>query len=121
MTNLLSLHIFRVIKMRIIQNLVVKYVLSTTALYDKILDYCKAQKMFYLYIFFMAIFSIYLAKINSTTSAILGTPVLNRSNFKEKNTSGMFVSTVPFKIDLDFNINFKDFLGQGFANASLYL
>ena len=60
----------------------------------------------------MAIFSIYLAKINSTSSAILGTPVLNRSNFKEKNTSGMFVSTVPFKIDLDFNINFKDFLKQ---------
>ncbi len=37
-----------------------------------------------IYTFFMAIFSIYLAKINSTKTAILGTPVLNRSNFTEK-------------------------------------
>ena len=90
------------------------------ALYDKILDYCKAQKCS-IYTFFMAIFSIYLAKINSTSSAILGTPVLNRSNFKEKNTSGMFVSTVPFKIDLDFNINFKDFLDKvSLTQASIF-
>lgn len=81
------------------------------ALYDKILDFCKNNKCS-IYTFFMSIFSIYLAKINSASSAVLGTPVLNRSNFKEKNTSGMFVSTVPFKIDLDFNINFKDFLKQ---------
>ena len=90
------------------------------ALYDKILDCCKAQKCS-IYTFFMAIFSIYLAKINSTSSAILGTPVLNRSNFKEKNTSGMFVSTVPFKIDLDFNINFKDFLDKvSLTQASIF-
>ena len=90
------------------------------ALYDKILYYCKAQKCS-IYTFFMAIFSIYLAKINSTSSAILGTPVLNRSNFKEKNTSGMFVSTVPFKIDLDFNINFKDFLDKvSLTQASIF-
>lgn len=79
------------------------------SLYAQILDYCKDNKCS-IYTFFMAIFSIYLAKINSASSAILGTPVLNRSNFKEKNTSGMFVSTVPFKINLDFNNNFKDFL-----------
>ena len=90
------------------------------ALYDKILNYCKDNKCS-IYTFFMAIFSIYLAKINSTSSAILGTPVLNRSNFKEKNTSGMFVSTVPFKIDLDFNINFKDFLDKvSLTQASIF-
>lgn len=90
------------------------------ALYDKILNFCKNNKCS-IYTFFMAIFSIYLAKINSTSSAILGTPVLNRSNFKEKNTSGMFVSTVPFKIDLDFNINFKDFLDKvSLTQASIF-
>ena len=90
------------------------------ALYDKILNFCKDNKCS-IYTFFMSIFSIYLAKINSTSSAILGTPVLNRSNFKEKNTSGMFVSTVPFKIDLDSNINFKDFLEKvALQQASIF-
>ena len=79
--------------------------------YDTIRNFCKNHKCS-IYTFFMAIFSIYLAKINNTSSAILGTPVLNRSNFKEKNTSGMFVSTVPFKINIDSNINFIDFLDQ---------
>ena len=90
------------------------------SLYDKILDFCKDKKCS-IYTFFMAIFSIYLAKINSASSAILGTPVLNRSNFKEKNTSGMFVSTVPFKIDFDSNINFKDFLEKvALQQASIF-
>ncbi len=90
------------------------------SLYDRILSYCQNQKCS-IYTFFMAIFSIYLAKINSTSSAILGSPVLNRSNFKEKNTSGMFVSTVPFKIDLDSNINFKDFLEKvALQQASIF-
>lgn len=85
--------------------------------YTKILEYCKNHKCS-VYTFFMAIFSIYLAKINSASSAILGTPVLNRSNFKEKNTSGMFVSTVPFKIDIDSNISFEDFLSNVSLNQS---
>ena len=79
--------------------------------YDSIMVYCKEHKCS-VYTFFMAIFSIYLAKVNNASSALLGTPVLNRSNFKEKNTSGMFVSTVPFKIDIDSNLNFIDFLGK---------
>ena len=77
--------------------------------FDSIVEYCKDQKCS-VYTFFMAIFSIYLSKINNTSSAILGTPVLNRSNFKEKNTAGMFVSTVPFKIDIDSDLNFISFL-----------
>ena len=90
------------------------------ALYNKILNYCKNEKCS-IYTFFLAVFSIYLAKINSSSSAILGTPVLNRSNFKEKNTSGMFVSTVPFKIDFDSNINFKAFLEKvALKQASIF-
>lgn len=77
--------------------------------YNEITNYCKDHRCS-VYTFFMAIFSIYLSKINNTSSAILGTPILNRSNFKEKHTSGMFVSTVPFKINIDSNINFINFL-----------
>ena len=32
---------------------------------------------------------------------MLGTPILNRTNFIEKNTTGMFVSTVPLRINLE--------------------
>lgn len=85
--------------------------------YTKILEYCKDHKCS-VYTFFMAIFCIYLAKINSTSSAILGTPVLNRSNFKEKNTCGMFVTPVPFKIDIDSNITFDKFLNKVSLNQS---
>lgn len=80
-----------------------------SSLYDAIITFCKEHRCS-AYTFFMTVFSIYLSKINNTNSAILGTPVLNRSNFKEKHTSGMFVSTVPFKINIDSNINFNSFL-----------
>lgn len=85
--------------------------------YNKILEYCKNHKCS-AYTFFMAVFSIYLAKINSSSSAMLGTPVLNRSNFREKNTSGMFVSTVPFKIDIDSSSDFNTFLNKVLLNQT---
>lgn len=52
----------------------------------KIDDYCKKNNVSF-YTFFMAIYLLYLAKINDSQSAILGTPVLNRSNFNEKQIS----------------------------------
>lgn len=78
-------------------------------LYQQILDFC-AQNHCSIYVFFMSIFFIYLAKINNIESPIIGTPVLNRSNFREKNTAGMFISTVPFKADVLPNLTFVDFL-----------
>ncbi len=77
--------------------------------YEKIANFCKDNHTS-VYTFFMSIYLLYLAKINNASSAMLGTPVLNRSNFVEKQIAGMFVSTVPFKIDIDSNLNFKDFL-----------
>ena len=58
----------------------------------------------------MAIYSLYLSKINHATSPIIGTPVLNRSGVKEKRTSGMFISTIPFKVDIDKKQPFSEFL-----------
>ncbi len=76
---------------------------------DKITTFCKENNVS-MYIFFMAIYLLYLAKINDTDSATIGTPVLNRSNFSEKQIAGMFVSDVPFKVDIDSNLTFKEFL-----------
>ena len=52
--------------------------------------------------FFMAIFSIYIGRVSNIDDFVIGTPILNRSNFKEKHTTGMFVNTVPVRFD---NIN----------------
>lgn len=78
-------------------------------LYRKIDSYCKSIGCS-IYTFFMAIYTLYLSKVNNTVSPIIGTPVLNRSGFKEKNTIGMFISTVPFKVNIDKNFSFSDFV-----------
>lgn len=63
-----------------------------------------------IYTLLMSVYSIYLAKLNNSNYSIIGTPVLNRTNFKEKHTSGMFISTVPFKIEVTSNLSFEDFV-----------
>ena len=78
-------------------------------LFTKINNFCADNKVS-TYTFFMALFLIYLAKVNSTDSAIIGTPVLNRTNVKEKKTTGMFVSSVPFRMDIDYSTDFVTFL-----------
>ncbi len=79
--------------------------------------FCKEHNVS-MYTFFMAIYLLYLAKINDSSSAILGTPVLNRTNFNEKQIAGMFVSTVPFKMDIDSSEKFSDFLKNVAINQS---
>ncbi len=87
------------------------------SLSEKISTFCKENNAS-IYSFFMAIYLLYLAKINDTNSAILGTPVLNRSNFNEKQIAGMFVSNVPFKIDINSELCFTDFLKAVLLNQS---
>ncbi len=78
-------------------------------LYNEITDFCKTLNTS-IYTFFMAVYSLYLSKINNTPSPIIGTPVLNRSGIKEKQTAGMFISTVPFKVTIDSDDTFTTFL-----------
>ena len=70
-------------------------------LYESIQGFCKDWNCS-IYTFFMVVYSIYIAKINSNPNPIIGTPILNRTNFKDKHTAGMFISTVPFSIPIDF-------------------
>lgn len=77
--------------------------------YQKLSTFCQEYHCS-MYTFLMAIYSIYLAKLNNSNYSIMGTPVLNRTNFKEKHTSGMFISTVPFKIEVPSSSHFEDFL-----------
>ena len=48
--------------------------------------------------FFMSIYSIYLSKISNSKDFVIGTPILNRVNFREKQTMGMFINMVPVRV-----------------------
>ena len=78
---------------------------------DTLVSFCNKYKIS-LFSLFMAVINIYLSKLNNTSSSIVGTPVLNRSNFKEKNTTGMYISTVPFRMEIDRELTCMDFINQ---------
>lgn len=53
-----------------------------------------------------AILAICIWKLTSSKDIVIGTPVLNRSGVKEKNMMGMFISTIPFHIELNNDLGF---------------
>ena len=75
---------------------------------QKIKNFCEKNKVSN-FNFFMAIYSIYLSKISKLDEFVIGTPILNRTNFKEKQTMGMFINTIPIKISLNSNETFSKF------------
>ena len=74
----------------------------------KIKEYCKENRIS-LYNFFMAIYAIYIGEIANLDEFVIGTPILNRTNFKEKQAAGMFINMAPFKINIDEELEFKQF------------
>ncbi len=75
----------------------------------KITQLCQEKRVSIL-VLFIALFSIYINKITSNKRIAFGTTVLNRTNYKEKNTLGMFINTIPILLHLDYNMQFIDFL-----------
>ncbi|UWG97967.1 amino acid adenylation domain-containing protein [Dehalobacter sp. DCM] len=53
-----------------------------------------------------AILAILIWKLTSRKDIVIGTPVLNRSGVKEKNTMGMFISAIPFRMELNDDLDF---------------
>lgn len=74
----------------------------------KINDFCTKNRIS-VFNFFMAIYSIYVGRVSNLEDFVIGTPILNRTNFKEKNTTGMFINIAPFRICTDSNLSFKSF------------
>ena len=75
----------------------------------KIKEYCKENRIS-LYNFFMAVYGIYIGEIAGLDEFVIGTPILNRTNFKEKQAAGMFINMAPFKINMDEKIGFQEFV-----------
>lgn len=61
------------------------------------------------YNFFMSVYAIYISKVSGVKDFVIGSPILNRTNIAQKNTVGMFVSTLPVRIDLTTNDTFSNF------------
>ena len=95
------------------QSLEAKRIIKTidSELLIKINNLCKDKKVS-LYNFFMAVFSIYISRVSNLNDFTIGTPVLNRTNFREKNTCGMFINTLPFRFTFKENLNFNEFLNK---------
>lgn len=74
----------------------------------KINEFCCNYKIS-VFNFFMSIYSIYIGKINNVDDFIWGTPILNRTNSAQKNTMGMFINTIPFRVNIQDNYSFLAF------------
>lgn len=84
----------------------------------KIEKYCSNNNIS-AYTFFLAVYSIYISRITGIDKVVLGTPILNRKNIKEKSTVGMYINTIPIDIDLTKNLKvtetFKDIYNEIFS------
>lgn len=78
---------------------------------QNISNFCSEHKIS-IFNFFMAIYAIYISRISNNKNFILGTPILNRTTFAEKNTAGMFISTVPFNFSIDDTLSFVNFVSN---------
>ena len=86
---------------------------------SKIKEFCTNNKIS-VYNFFMAVYSLYLGRVSNLDDFVVGTPILNRSNFEQKHTMGMFISTAPLRINLDHKLSFIDF-SKNIASNSMSL
>lgn len=66
----------------------------------KILDFCKEIKVSP-FTFILFAMGIYESKIKQTKSVVLSAPILNRSSKKDKQTFGLYVNNMLFKLDID--------------------
>lgn len=79
-----------------------------SSLLNNINVFCKDNKIS-LFNFLMGVYAIYIGKVSNLSEFVLGTPILNRTTFAEKNTPGMFISTVPFKFTFEEAQSFVNF------------
>lgn len=85
--------------------------------FNKISNYCVCNKITE-YVFFQAVISLYFMKLFGMNHFVLGSPFINRKRTdNELETMGMFISTLPIKIDINSEFMlFTDFCKNISAN-----
>lgn len=76
--------------------------------------YCEEKRVSPFAVFYMAL-AVYLRRTGTEERFAIGVPILNRTNYKWKQTTGMFVTTLPFYNEIkeewtfdEFNENLRD-------------
>ncbi len=77
-----------------------------TKLCSKLHQYCKDHKISILALFLSAL-SLYINRLMNKNDIVIGTPVLNRTTLREKETIGMFINTIPIRTNLDNTVDFS--------------
>ncbi len=81
----------------------------------KIMEFCKKNNIS-VFTFLITIYSIYLHRISGNNEIIIGSPILNRNGKKEKETFGLFINTLPLKIQIDDELNFVELAQTVYKN-----
>lgn len=76
-----------------------------------IVDFCKEIKASP-FTFILFVMGIYESKLKQTNNVVLSAPILNRSSKKDKQTFGLFVNNMLFKLNIEDNCCFKDAIMQ---------
>ena len=78
--------------------------------------YCRENKIS-AYNFFLSVYALYIGRVSNLSDFVIGTPILNRTNYKEKNTIGMFISTQPLRINIENSKSFVDLASNIASNC----
>lgn len=79
---------------------------------DKLKRYCSENNVSEYSVFFAALL-MYINRVTSKEDLTIGTPLLNRTNAREKETFGMFASTaVPVRTRISEEMNFEELMGN---------
>lgn len=73
-----------------------------------IYSFCVKHRVAPFAVLYMAL-AVYLKRIGGAERSGIGVPIFNRINFTDRQSSGMFVSTLPFICDIDDNWSFEQF------------
>lgn len=86
-----------------------KTMITPLKLSNKIREFCSAERLS-VFTLFMSALSIYINRVTGAEDIVLGTSILNRTNVREKDTPGMFVSVAaPVRINVNDRMDFKTF------------
>ena len=89
-----------------------RYIYNVSAIDSaKIYSFCK-QNGISPDVLYKSALAIYLFKLNHVQDVVMGTPVLNRDGMIAKQTAGMFVSTMPFRLNINDKQSVKDVMEQ---------
>jgi len=86
------------------------YIISSKHV-EKINLFCKTQKISS-FIFLFSIFSLLISRKTEKRDIVIGTPVLNRLNFKQKNILGLFMHIIPFRIYINDQLSYLEIARQ---------